>query len=247
MMNIRQLLVLLLFTAFLVPSCKDKSDPDCLIGNYRIESLQPAANPGGYEIFIKATGVSDTTKVYFDEVESPSVKTAEGGLIVKVPTNITGVVSLSIEDGECSDSKPFEVLGSYPGNVPAGSTTVIIPQAPGSVPSNISNEWPNVFDSKHKVGLFDDFSNPDGILDPGTEQHEGTETFLDDNPVSGHYSFTTNEIFVVIDRTSKPGGYRDTLTGQFIQNIPQGPADAVYTILLTSKRTGRQLILYKNF
>lgn len=246
MKNIRRLLIPTLLAAFFFTACKNKCDND----DFGIESLQPAANPTGYEVFIKANGVTADTKVYFDAVESPSVKTAEGGLIVEVPANIAGTVSLSIEAGKCSDSRSFEVLGSYPGNVPAGPTTIIIPQLPGSLPTGISNAWKNAFDENHFVGLFDLDNGGDGIFDDdpsSEEQHFGTLDFLNDNPVSGHYDIQDNEIFVVIDRSSKPGGFRDTLTGGFIKKIPEAPSEAVTMVLLTSSRTGRQLILYRDF
>lgn len=247
MKNAPLLLLSALLMALFTPACKDKCDA----GDFGITSLQPAANPAGYEIFIEAKGVTANTRVRFDEVDAASVKTAEGGLIVKVPTGISGPVSLSIEEGSCSDSKSFEVLGTYPGNVPAGPTTIIVPQAPGSLPSNIGNQWVNVFDSKHSVGIFDFANNndpgifeEDGILDDNTgfEIHSDVSA-LNSNPVSGHYNIPANDFFVVIDRTGKPNGFRDTLTGSLIQNIPQAPT-AERTMLLKSKRTGRQLVLF---
>lgn len=243
MKNIRRLLVPLLFAAFFFPSCKDKCD----VGDFGITSLQPAANPVGYEIFIEAKGVSANTKVRFDNVEAASVKTAEGGLIVKVPSGIAGTVSLSIEEGECNDSKSFDVLGTYPGNVPVGPTTIIIPQAPASLPSGISNIWKNVFDTKHTLDLQDNDA-PFGILDDDhyEDYNFGADptSYFNHNPLVGQYDTLANTIFIVVDRRTKPNGYRDTLTGQFIKNLPQQP-NADGTILLTSKRTGRQLVIFK--
>jgi hypothetical protein len=114
MKNSPLLLLPALLLALFSPACKDKCDT----GDFGITSLQPSANPAGYEIFIEAKGVTANTRVRFDEVDAASVKTAEGGLIVKVPTGVSGPVSLSIEEGSCSDSRSFEVLGTYPGNVP---------------------------------------------------------------------------------------------------------------------------------
>ena len=250
MKNSPLLLLPALLLALFSPACKDKCDT----GDFGITSLQPSANPAGYEIFIEAKGVTANTRVRFDEVDAASVKTAEGGLIVKVPTGVSGPVSLSIEEGSCSDSRSFEVLGTYPGNVPAGPTTIIVPQAPGSLPSDIGNQWKNVFDVDHSVGLFDFVNNndnnifeSDGILDTGVgfEFHNNIPA-LNSNPVSGHYNIQANDFFVVIDRTSKPGGYKDTLTGSLIPNLPQSPT-AVRTILLKSKRTGRQLALFREY
>lgn len=242
MTNIRRLLAPLLLAALFFSSCKDKCDAD----DFGITSLQPAANPAGYEVFIGAQGVTANTKVRFDAVDAASVKTAEGGLIVKVPTGIAGTVSLSIEEGECSDSRSFDVLGAYPGNVPVGPTNIVIPQAPGSLPSGITNGWINIFDPEHTIFLLDDFNNPDGILDVGiggsTEYHQ-PNSFFNNNPISGTYDFAAKTISIVVDRSAKAGGYRDTLTGNFIQNLPQRP-NVQGTILLTSKRTGRQLIIY---
>jgi len=243
MKNVCRLLAPLLFAALFFTSCKDKCD----ISDFGIESLQPAANPAGYEVFIAAKGVTSATKVRFDAVDAASVKTAEGGLIVEVPTGISGTVSLSIEEGNCSDSKSFDVLGAYPGNVPASPTNIVIPQAPGSLPNGISNSWVNVFDADHNVSLQDNDFPADGIFDDGFfESHFGGLSYFNNNPVSGNYNFQTNTIFVVIDRSAKAGGYRDTLTGQFVPNLPETP-EAKFTILLTFKRTGRQLALFRDF
>lgn len=233
------LLGLLPFTA-----CKNKCDID----NFGIQSIQPAANPAGYEIFIACTGVSASTKVRFDEVEAASVKTAEGGLIAKVPTGVTGPVSLSIEEGDCSDSKTFDVLGSYPGNVPASPTIIVIPQPPTEYIGSVSNAYKNLIDENHSFNVQTDGENPGHILpdDGASEFHFGGNSFLDQNPISGTYDTLANEIFMVIDRTSKPNGYKDTLEGTFIKNFPQTPT-ATATMLLTSKRTGRQLVIYKEF
>lgn len=243
MTTIRRLLAPLLFAALFFASCKDKCDSS----DFGITSLQPAANPAGYEVFIAAKGVTANTKVRFDAVDAASVKTAEGGLIVEVPTGIAGTVSLSIEEGDCNDSKSFDVLGAYPGNAPASPTSIVIPQTPGSLPATISNSWVNVFDANHQVSLQDNDSPPNGIFDDGElEKHFGGLSYFDNNPVSGNYNFQTNTIFVVIDRSAKAGGYRDTLTGQFVPNLPATP-QAKFTILLTSKRTGRQLALFRDF
>jgi hypothetical protein len=241
MKNIRQVLVPLFFGALFFAACKNKCDS----GDFGITSLQPAANPVGYEIFIEAKGVTADTRVRFDNVEAASVKTAEGGLIVKVPTGISGTVSLSIEEGECNDSRSFDVLGTYPGNVPLGPTTIIIPQAPGSLPTGISNAYTNVFDPDHKL-IIQDFEDPQGVIDEGSFENYLTSDmpFLAFNPITGNYNVQTNTIFIVIDRTEKPGGYLDTLTGQFIANFPQTP-DAQFTMLLKSRHTGRQLIVFQ--
>lgn len=217
------LLGLLPFTA-----CKNNCDK----GDFSIRSIQPAANPVGYEIFIACTGVSANTKVRFDEVEAASVKTAEGGLIAKIPTGVAGTVSLSIEEGDCSDSKPFDVLGSYPANTPAGPTTVIIPQNPGGYPPDITNFWRNVADSLlYGIQLTSDFpghllmaDDEDGTNGGSIERYFGTgNDLLKNNPVSGTYDTLANTIFIVIDRSAKVGGYKDTLTGSFIPNLPSPP------------------------
>ncbi len=245
---------LLLVTAFIVilfswTACKDKCG-----GDFGIQSIQPAANPVGYEIFIACKGVTANTKVRFDAVDAASVKTAEGGLIAKVPAGISGTVSLSIEEGECSDSKPFDVLGAYPGNVPPSPTVIVIPQAPdlGGF-SGITNNWINTQDDFHRVQLTDDPNSPGKLLvvnDDGTnggseEQYFGIgNDLLKNNPVSGSYDIVANTITIVIDRSGKPGGSKETYTGQFMAPTLPTPNPAKYMILLTSATTGRQLVLY---
>lgn len=235
---------LLFVTAFIViffswTACKDKCG-----GDFGIQSIQPAANPVGYEIFIACKGVTANTKVRFDAVDAASVKAAEGGLIAKVPAGISGTVSLSIEEGECSDSKPFDVLGAYPGNVPPSPTVIVVPQNPTNIPSFINNEWQNIIDENHRLSLQDS-GNPYGVLANFSNEIHDSIPLLNDNPISGHYDTLSNVIFLVIDRSAKAGGYKDTLTGSFIANLPLQP-NAFSTILLTSKRTGRQLVIYRN-
>lgn len=247
MKNTFRLLIAVFPIILLLTHCKNKCE-----GDFGIQSIQPAANPVGYEIFIACKGVTANTKVRFDAVDAASVKVAEGGLIAKVPSGIAGTVSLSVEEGDCSDSKPFDVLGAYPGNVPMSPTVIVVPQSPGDVIGGVTNEWINVFDNDHQLQLVTDGLNPGIIIpDDGTnfssqEYHFGGNTFLNGNPVSGTYDTLSNQIFMVIDRSKKAGGYKDTLTGQFIRNLPQTP-DATATMLLTSKRTGRQLVIYKQF
>lgn len=210
----------------------------CDIPDFGIQSIQPAANPAGYEIFIAANGVDDATSVRFDAV-SASVRTTEGGLIAQVPTGLAGTVSVSITSGNCTDSRSFDVLGAYPGNVPASPTLIVLPQTPASVPNNITNNYTNVFDPDHFIVLGDDGT---GNLDFSTEFHN-TNAFLTNNPVTGHYDKQNNTVVLVIDRTAKAGGTLDTLNGQFIAPLPQQAA-AKTTLLLTSKNTGRQLALF---
>jgi len=230
---------LLLLSALTFTACKNKCDN----ADFAIQKIQPAANPAGYEVFITATGVGPNTIVRFDEVEAV-VQNAEGGLIAKIPVGLSGPVTLSIEEGDCKDSKPFDVLGSYPGNVPASPTVIVVPQAPGGYPSGITNPWPNVFDQNHKVFMSDfDYI---GIFQAGSSEFHDNLPFFNGNPISGNYDTLANTIFMVIDRSGKAGGYKDTLTGQFIPNIPESEIlGASATILLVSKRTGRQLVIYK--
>ncbi len=240
MKNSPLLLLPALLLALFTPACKDKCDT----GDFGITSLQPAANPAGYEIFIEAKGVTASTRVRFDEVDAASVKTAEGGLIVKVPTGVSGPVSLSIEEGSCSDSRSFEVLGTYPGNVPAGPTTIIVPQAPGSLPSSIGNFYTNLFDNDHAFILAEPDSGTGIQVGSFSSESHFSNDFFNGNPISGTMDLANNNIFLIVDRTAQTGGYKDTLTGKYIQKLPQSPNGTV-DILLTSKRTGRQLVLYR--
>lgn len=219
----------------LFPACKDKCDKT----DFGIQSIQPAANPVGYEVFIEASGVGSSTKVTFDAVNAASVKAAEGGLIAKIPSGISGTVSLSIEDGGCTDSQLFDILGSYPGNEPISPTSIIIPQNPGTVPTSITNAWVNVFDTEHTLVLSDDGA---GNLIFSSEIHN-TNPYFNNNPISGTFNTTTNTIELTIDRSGQPGGNVETYEGQFIAPVPQRP-NASSTMLLTSKITGRQLVAF---
>jgi len=105
-----------------------------------------------------------------------------------------------------------------------------------TMPCIICNHWEEMVKRRTWRGGKRMASNWEVILTP----------FLNNNPVSGNYNFQTNTVFVVIDRSAKAGGCRDTLTGQFVPNLPETP-EAKFTILLTFKRTGRQLALFRDF
>ncbi len=238
MKNTFRLLIASLMILLCLAECKNKCE-----GDFGIQSIQPAANPVGYEIFIACKGVTANTKVRFDAVDAASVKVAEGGLIAKVPSGIAGTVSLSIEEGDCSDSRSFDVLGAYPSNVPLSPPVIIIPQSPSGTIGFINNEWKNILDKNHRLSLQDS-GTPFGVLSDFSVEIHDSIPYFNNNPITGKYDTLANTIFLVIDRTAQAGGYKDTLTGSFIANLPQ-KSDADLTILLTSKRTGRQLVVYR--
>lgn len=236
----KYLLLLLIFAAF---SCNKDNDCD---GTFSIESVIPNSNPAGTEIKIKGTGFSKNTEVRFAGQLAKSDFTNEKGLVATVPTNISGLVDLTAEEGDCLARAEFEVLGTLPVNWVASPTVIVIPTLPNTFPPSVNNVYKNYFDPNHSFGIF---VNCDGVNEEATiadfaiENHT-TNSFLDNNPIKGTYNCDKGTFEITIDRSVKGGGI-DKLDGVVISAATLGEPENpnVIYMLFTSRITGRQIIV----
>ena len=108
-------IITLAASLLLLFSCNNNKDCESPLA---ITKVSPNANPPGYEVVITGTGLTAATKVFFGNVAAAGTRLEEGlGLITKVPAGLSGVVNLSVDDGSCSVSTDFEVLGGLPAPV----------------------------------------------------------------------------------------------------------------------------------
>ena len=69
------------------------------------------------------------------------------------------------------------------------------------------------------------------------------EPAFNENPATGTANRKTNVIYLEVDRTLK-GGSIERFDGLFIEVPSFLPPNAKYAILLASRETGRQMLLY---
>ena len=227
-----RLLPALAFMALLFYTC----NPDCdSLQNVRISSN---LNPEGYEVLITASPISALKgkKVGFGNQAATTRFVEDFGLIVKVPSGVSGATELKIEDPDCLDVFSFDfnvVDGSYFNSnidfVPPASPEIVIPVPPISFPGNIDNAWL----SPNNVGYclwFTMFKDTiDGrpieskLVDPDNSFEQATCACLRgsslpyaNNYMGGIVDRENNIIDIYIDRTDVPGGDVEEFTGMFI-------------------------------
>jgi hypothetical protein len=219
-----------------------------------IRSVTPPANPAGYELLIQGQGLDDAeVEVFFgDGIPAPSEWTEElQGLVTLVPQALPNFTELVVRRGDCLARTNFEVYGSFPADVPANLSQIVVPAPPASIPPSLQNAWPNAADLAHSVFLVPDSDNP-GQWVPGqepcpdacsTEFHNDASSPFNGNPISGTYDTTTLAVTLYIDRTAKGLGV-DTLEGQFINPIASGVATGSELGILLFSRASRQQLLF---
>lgn len=239
-------LFLLLFIVSGCDQCKNKCDKEV-----SIEEVQPKTNPAGYEVLLKATGFTNNAKVIFGNVEASSRGASElAGIIATVPNGLAGNVEISVEEGDCiARSSGFVVSGSLPSNVQPSLPEIVLPIPLPQLsipPAGFQNNWVNAasgVQANFGIHLNGDFNGSDvSSLDQSYEFNYNDANF-DDNPATGTATRSTNVIYLEVDRTAK-GGSVEHFDGLFIQVPAFLPANAKYAVLLTSRETGRQMLLY---
>ncbi len=242
MKNIFWLPVLLLVCGFIIGCGKDDN---C---DKKISAVQPNTNPAGYEVLIKTNGFTNAAKVVFGSVAATSrAGGAAGDIIAKVPAGLSGNVEISVEEGDCiARSGGFVVSGVLPSGTQPSLPNIIVP-TPTTVPlEGIENDWANAIDTILRDQGLHLATESDLIL--GINQLVRSLEFKDNirtNTVTGTINTTTNIIYLEVNRTPN-GGSIEHFDGQFIVR-PDFLATASgrnYSILLVSRETGRQLLLY---
>ena len=155
-----------------------------------------------------------------------------------------------MEEGDCiARSGGFVVSGTLPTDVQPALSDIVIPLPLTSDPSGIGNVWINAASS------FDNINNPEHtiLIVEGTQVGDVInfdEAFSKENnksvsnPVSGSANLITKQVQIVINRSSN-GGDIEHFDGQFIVVPSFLPANAELAILLVSRETGRQLLIYR--
>ncbi len=220
-----------------------------------ITKIAPQANPPGHEVQIIGTNFDSNYTVNFGTQPAEVVSVTPTLIIAKVPTGVSGSLALSLVLDECTAQKNFDVWSSYPDNLPPSPNVIVIPETPSTFPGSFDNQWVNVFNSEHKLGLFNfgGTGDPDEVVSTAeggaSEELYGDfdkEHFLNHNPISGYFKFDaakkTSDIKITIDRTAKPNGSKETYTGQLIDPKLVGLTNDAKVILLTSTIDGRQLV-----
>ena len=240
-----------LFTLFCavfgLENCKDNCDNDV-----SIDAVQPHSSPAGYEVLLKTSGFSDTlkAKVFFGLVEAVTKPGGQPGeIITTVPHGLLGNIEISVEEEDCiGRSTEFAVTGSLPSNVQPSLVNIVIPvPLSGTPPTGIGNVWVNAASTFNDNGaeqtifIVEGTAIGDLINFDETQSVETNKSIK--SPVSGFANLSTLEVQIVIDRTSN-GGIIEHFDGQFIDKPGFLPITANYAILLVSRETGRQLLIY---
>lgn len=214
-----------------------------------INDVQPNTNPVGYEVVIRTTGFTPAAKVVFGSVEAASRAGGEGGdIIARVPAGLSGNVEISVEEGDCIKRSGNFVVGGLPSGVQPSLQDIIIPTTQITTPTGIGNRWINAATSRNADGEEEQYfqlnegssSGNTIIIDPSSREFDK----LVSNPVSGSANLTTRLVQILIDRTGN-GGSNEYLEGHFVEVPDSAPAGATAAILLVSRETGRQLLLYR--
>lgn len=208
---------------------------------FEIDELQPDTNPAGYEIRIVGQPFSESATVRFgNKVATTRWDETQNTILAKVPTGLSGLLEVTVEEGECLARADFEVTGNYTTNWPPALPVIVIPQNPSTFPSNFTNLWHNIADEDHRIFLGSDNATT-ALTDDSAEFHLSNSK-LNENPVRGTVNIAQNKIFMTINRTAH-GGMNDTLDGKFILPASAGITDKDFAILLESRASGRQMVL----
>lgn len=237
-------------------------NPECT----SIEGLRviPAdGNPPGYEVTIQANDLNalrENTKVFFNGNAGVNPRFQEGyGLIVGVPQGAIGVSDLRIVDLDCEHViSGFDIMNEFPAfNAPA-PPQIVIPLPPPIFPADISKAWISPQDGDYCLWLggYQEYFLPDTMI--WTNMLNGnswelsasrSNVWYDFNPVAGLVDTVNNEIHLTIDRTAKGLG-TESYVGEFVDISRIDPESAnagkQHMIFLTSEKTGRQLLVFKN-
>ncbi|MEO6037622.1 MAG: IPT/TIG domain-containing protein [Saprospiraceae bacterium] len=237
------------FFALCVPfiGC-DKGGKDC---DKSINAVQPNTNPAGYEVLIKTNGFSPAAKVVFGTVEATSRAGGESDdIIAKVPAGLSGNVEISVEEGDCiARSGGFLVSGSLPTGVQPSLPQIIVPSPLTNVSSDIANVWTNAastFDAGNNaehtilIGVGTTVGNIINFEEPFSKETIKLVVSL----VSGFANISTGEVQLTVDRTTH-GGIVEHFDGHFVAKPNSVTVSGTSFILLVSRETGRQLLIYK--
>ena len=224
--------------------CK-KGDKDC---GRSINAVQPNTNPAGYEVLIKTNGFSPAAKVVFGSVEATSRAGGESDdIIATVPTGLAGNVEISVEEGSCiARSGGFIVSGSLPSGLQPTLHEIIVPTPVTSPPQQIDNFWTNAATDTSGISIQGPLVSGIFTLDSTSHEFINSIPNIDKNKAVGTINTNSNVIYIEVDRRPN-GGTVEHFDGQFIVTpsfLFNVKTSKPYAILLISRESGRQLVLY---
>lgn len=220
-----------------------------------VDAVLPDNNPSGYEVVLKVSGLSQSAKVVFGTVEAsarPGAKSDE--IIATVPSGVSGNVEISVEEGDCiARFDDFVVSSNVPGNVQPSFEQIIIPVPTPFPSSDFTNAWKNAAPGSTIAVFIQGILDNNGIAqiaEPNSNEFDSPPSpnspnpYFNENPVKGNINNNTNTIYLEIDRSAKPSGFVEHFDGQFIEKPDFLPTSSKPAMLLISRETGRQLLLY---
>lgn len=205
-----------------------------------IDQVLPNASTADRGVIITGSGFAAETELFFGEEAAQYTLQGDSMMIATVPQGLVGQVVMGLFRGDCETETPFEVFSELPAFIPGSPFTPIFAAPPQNFPTDITNIWRNPVDSAHSVFLE---QGPEpGTIDPTSSEGHFTNLTLNNNPAYGTYDNQANHVELIIDRSSK-GQAVDTLVGSFSAPLDLAP-DAQFTLVLRSKLSGHQLILF---
>jgi hypothetical protein len=240
---VQSIFLLVLLSA--LAACKGDSS-DC---EKPVSLVQPASNPAGYEVIVRAPGFTPDAEVRFGQEVAQSRAGEGSDIIARVPAGLLGNVEISLEEDGCIGRRAFSVLPALPAVYGLSLPNIVLPTVPTNFPSGISNFYVNAADSDHFINLQPDPDDPAKIGGDANEFHNTNPALGANgnfNPITGTWDAGTNTIYVEIDRTGN-GGAVEKFDGEFINGFPGAPANMKRFVLLVSRTTGRQMVLMSEF
>ncbi len=175
------------------------------------------------------------------------------GLIVKMPEELSGNASISIEDNDCGslavrvNMMQESFFANNPEFIVPSPPRIVIPSLPQIFPADITNAWVSPQDpdyclwfGPYKLYHFEKdgkilFTDTTNIVAAGSFELSAcgnTDAYYHNNPFFGIVDTLNNYIEVTVDRSTKKsvsGLAKETFVGQFIDvdatNYSQGPTD----------------------
>ena len=260
------------FLAAILVVCLASCNPECSTSGSI--TLSTDFNQPGFEVLIKAIPLSSlkNKKVFFGKTEAKTRFIDTLGLIFTVPEGVSGKTSMRLEDNDCVEHLDFDVKNkdfftNNPNYVFPITPQIIIPTFATTFPTNIDRAWLSPINTSYCV-WFGTSKGKTNLVEGGNLElcmnctpACGSKTNLyNTNRMYGVYDTITHTIHFWIDRTSKGISQQEEFEARFIDPSKTIYSEPKYTIdcavtspkdkknfmlLLTSKTTGRQTVVFQ--
>ena len=272
-MNLSPCVFSILFSIFLICSCNPECEDVPLF--FTLQTTAPEGHEILIQTNPKQScDYLEKTNVFFGDVLAES-RCIEGiGIAAVVPTTAAGAdISVQVPDCERHFVSNFEAINesdffNTSNFVFPSPPTIQIPTIVPSPPVSVFQAWfsPDVLPVDYCIWFVPDTlpNGEDDVFLSSTQSLElafcDTNALFHDNPVTGIVDKKSNYISIAINRTSKglgieefEGFFIDINETDYREWVPLCNAAAVkqedqkreYMMVLTSKQSGRQLVLYQ--